>query len=857
MKPTEEKTRSNPSDLPVYLFKQGNNCEAYRYFGAHIERRAGETGVVFRVWAPHATAISVVGDFNSWKPGSHPMRKVDNDSVWELFIPGMKEYDVYKYCVTTRAGDLVYKADPYAFHAETRPSNGSKVYDLNGFVWHDEAWQNAQKKADVINGPMNIYEMHAGSWKQKEGGLPYNYSELADELIPYITEMGYTHVELLPVMEYPFDGSWGYQVTGYFAPTSRYGTPKDLMAFVDKMHEAGIGVIMDWVPAHFPKDQFGLYNFDGEACYEDPNPKRGEHKEWGTMVFDFGRSEVQSFLISSALYWLEQYHIDGLRVDAVASMLYLDYNRKQGEWEPNKDGGKENLEAVAFLRKLNDTVLGRHPHKYMIAEESTAWPMVTKPASDGGLGFNFKWNMGWMNDFTNYMRCDPLFRKNNYGELTFSMLYAYSENFILVFSHDEVVHGKGSMIGKMPGSDLEQKAENLRAAYGFMMGHPGKKLLFMGQDFAQVREWNENASLDWELLETDTHRQIQDYMKALNELYRKYPAMYAMDYDPEGFQWINCSYQQESMIIFVRKTKKPEESLLFVCNFDNMAHEKFRVGVPFEGKYKEILSSNAAEFGGSGAPNPRVKTSRKLEWDDLENSIEINVAPMSVSIFTCTPEAAPKKARKAETGKAKKAGTRAEAGTAAGKAGKAAAKAAGQAEGEKKPGAAGAAVKSAPKAAKAGKPAAAKTAQEPADGAVKVEKPATAEKPKKAAASKAKAGEPAAAKPETAKAEGKLPDAAGGQEKPAIEKVKKPDAAKEGQKRLTTAKEEQKKLTTAKEEQKKLSTAKEEQKKLSTAKEEPKKLSTAKRAQKKLATVKEELKKLAAPKEENDKDSQD
>ena len=353
MKPTEEKIQGNASDLPVYLFKQGNNCEAYRYFGAHLETRVGESGVVFRVWAPHAVAISVVGDFNSWKPGSHPMHKVDGDSVWELFIPGMKEYDVYKYCVTTRAGDLVYKADPYAFHAETRPSNGSKVYDITGFAWHDEAWQAAQKKADVINGPMNIYEMHAGSWKQKEGGLPYNYSELADELIPYITEMGYTHVELLPVMEYPFDGSWGYQVTGYFAPTSRYGTPKDFMAFVDKMHAAGIGVIMDWVPAHFPKDQFGLYNFDGEACYEDPNPKRGEHKEWGTMVFDFGRNEVQSFLISSALYWLEQYHIDGLRVDAVASMLYLDYNRKQGEWEPNKDGGKENLEAIAFLRKLN------------------------------------------------------------------------------------------------------------------------------------------------------------------------------------------------------------------------------------------------------------------------------------------------------------------------------------------------------------------------------------------------------------------------------------------------------------------------------------------------------------------------
>ena len=376
MRPTEEKIQKDPSDLPIYLFKQGNNCEAYRYFGAHLETRAGESGVVFRVWAPHAAAISVVGDFNSWKPGSHPMRKVDGDSVWELFIPGVKEYDVYKYCVTTRGGDLLYKADPYAFHAETRPSNGSKVYDITGFAWHDDAWQAAQKKADVINGPMNIYEMHAGSWKLKEEKVPYNYSELADELIPYIREMGYTHVELLPVMEYPFDGSWGYQVTGYFAPTSRYGTPKDFMAFVDKMHEAGIGVIMDWVPAHFPKDGFGLYNFDGEACYEDPNPK-------------------------------------------------------QGEWEPNKNGGKENLEAVAFLRKLNDTVLGRHPHKCMIAEESTAWPMVTKPASDGGLGFNFKWNMGWMNDMLSYMKTDPLFRAGNHNKVTFSFFYAFSENFVL------------------------------------------------------------------------------------------------------------------------------------------------------------------------------------------------------------------------------------------------------------------------------------------------------------------------------------------------------------------------------------------------------------------------------------------
>ena len=658
MKPTEEKIHSSPSDLPVYLFKQGNNCEAYRYFGAHIEQRAGETGVVFRVWAPHAVAISVVGDFNSWKPGSHPMRKVDGDSVWELFIPGMKEYDVYKYCVTTRAGDLVYKADPYAFHAETRPSNGSKVYDLNGYAWHDESWQAAQKKADVINGPMNIYEMHAGSWKTKEGNVPYNYSELADQLIPYITEMGYTHVELLPVMEYPFDGSWGYQVTGYFAPTSRYGTPKDLMAFVDKLHQAGIGVIMDWVPAHFPKDQFGLYRFDGEPCYEDPNPKRGEHKEWGTMVFDFGRNEVQSFLISSALYWLEQYHIDGLRVDAVASMLYLDYNRKQGEWEPNKDGGKENLEAVAFLRKLNSTVLGRHPHKYMIAEESTAWPLVTKPASDGGLGFNFKWNMGWMNDMLSYMKTDPLFRAGNHNKVTFSFFYAFSENFVLPISHDEVVHGKGSLINKMPG-DYEAKFANLRTFYGYMLAHPGKKLLFMGQEFGQFTEWNETKPLDWMLLDYDKHTELQNYVKTLNKFYKNTPAFWQIDYSWEGFQWIVPDDSQQSVVAFLRKDAASKQ-VLVVCNFNPVLREGYTLGAPVSGTYKEILNSDDAEFGGSGAVHNKAVRTKKKPLHGFEQSITITLPPMSTLYFEVPAKRSPRKkaedkaAEKAEKTTAKK-----------------------------------------------------------------------------------------------------------------------------------------------------------------------------------------------------------
>ena len=626
----EKAKASNPSDLPIYLFKQGNNMEAYRYFGAHLCAQDGQAGVVFRVWAPHAQAVSVVGDFNRWTPDADMMHKVA-DAVWELFIPGMKAYDVYKFCITTPSGEQVYKADPYAFHAETRPANGSKVYDIGGYPWGDAAWDEAQKKRDVLNSPMLIYELHAGSWKMKEEGVPYNYSELADELIPYIKEMGYTHVELLPITEYPFDGSWGYQVTGYFAPTSRYGTPHDFMAFVDKLHQAGIGVILDWVPAHFPKDGYGLYMFDGAPCYEDPNPRRGEHKEWGTMVFNYGMPEVQSFLISSALFWVEQYHIDGLRVDAVASMLYLDYNRRDGEWEQNVNGGKENLEAIAFLQKCNSTVLGRYPYKMMIAEESTAWPLVTKPASDGGLGFNFKWNMGWMNDMLSYMKTDPLFRAGNHGKVTFSFFYAFSENFVLPISHDEVVHGKCSLINKMPG-DYEQKFANLRTFYGYMTAHPGKKLLFMGQEFGQFIEWDENKPLDWMLLGYDKHRQLQAYVKDLNAFYRETPAMWEIDYSWEGFQWIVPDDNQQSVIAFLRRDAKGK-MVMVVCNFNPVLREGYEMGVPNAGSYKEVLNSDDPKYGGSGVTNGTVR-SRKGAMHGFEQHVSLTLPPLSTLYFS-------------------------------------------------------------------------------------------------------------------------------------------------------------------------------------------------------------------------------
>ena len=631
MKQRKETPKS--SDLPIYLFKQGNNQEAYRYFGAHLCEENGEAGAVFRVWAPHAKAVSIVGDFNSWTPGEHPMEKV-TDGIWERFVPGIKQFDVYKYCITTPADELVYKADPYAFHTETRPSNGSKVYDIEGYTWGDAAWVSDEEKRDVINSPMSIYELQAGSWKMKdpENGVPYNYAEL------------------LPITEYPFDGSWGYQVTGYFAPTSRYGTPKDFMAFVDKLHQAGIGVILDWVPAHFPKDGYGLYMFDGAPCYEDPNPRRGEHKEWGTMVFNYGMKEVESFLISSAMFWVDRYHVDGLRVDAVASMLYLDYNRKDGEWEQNVNGGKENLEAIAFLQKLNTAILGRYPHKMMIAEESTAWPLVTKPASDGGLGFNFKWNMGWMNDMLSYMKTDPLFRAGNHGKVTFSFFYAFSENFVLPISHDEVVHGKCSLLNKMPG-DYEEKFSNLRTFFGYMMAHPGKKLLFMGQDFGQFIEWDEKKPLDWMLLGYDKHRELQSYVRDLNHFYRDTPALWQVDYSWEGFQWIVPDDSKQSVIAFLRRDAAGK-MVLVVCNFNPVLRKEYQMGVPNPGSYKEILNSDDKKYGGSGVTNGTVKA-KKGPMHGFDQHISLTLPPLS-TLYLSVPAARKPRAAKADNKAAEK-----------------------------------------------------------------------------------------------------------------------------------------------------------------------------------------------------------
>ncbi|MDL2323894.1 1,4-alpha-glucan branching protein GlgB [Ruminococcaceae bacterium OttesenSCG-928-A16] len=625
-------------DTEIYALKKGTNYDCQEFLGSHLVEYGGQQGVLFRVWAPRAKAVSVVGDFNHWMPGVNEMKNVSKTGVWQCFIPGIKEFDIYKYCVTTPADEQVFKADPYAFHAETRPSNCSKVYNLEGYKWTDAKWERQKQRQNPVFGPLNIYELHAGSWRMHQDGNPYSYRDLADALIPYIKEMGYTHVELMPLTEYPFDGSWGYQCTGYFAPTSRYGTPKDFMYFVDECHKAGIGVIMDWVPAHFPKDEFGLHKFDGTNCYEDQNPLRAEHREWGTMVFDYGRPEVQCFLISSALFWLNTYHIDGLRVDAVASMLYLDYNRKPGEWSPNTKGGRENLEAIDLIRKLNIAAFKRHPGSIMVAEESTSWPLVSAPVSSGGLGFNFKWNMGWMNDMLDYMQIDPLFRAGSHQKLTFSFFYAFSENFILPISHDEVVHGKHSLIGKMPGEYDDQFAE-MRVFYGYMMAHPGKKLLFMGQEFGQFIEWNEAQELDWLLLDYDRHRQLQQWCKALNHLYLQNSAFWERDYSWEGFQWIVPDDTSQNIIVFLRKNAAGD-AVITCCNFAPVTRENYKFGVPVKGSYKEILNSDATEFGGSGIKNGSLRSTMG-EMHGFAQHITATLPPLSAVLFTVPKPAAP------------------------------------------------------------------------------------------------------------------------------------------------------------------------------------------------------------------------
>lgn len=625
-------------------FGNGIHMTIYEKLGAHPMTIEGTPGTYFAVWAPNAKAVSVVGDFNGWQGQCHPMKRLEESGIYELFIPHVGKGELYKFRIWDSTGKVVLKADPYGNYAEVRPNTASIVWDLDSYRWADQEWMTKRKKWKTKKEPMLIYEVNLGSFckpeKESEDGEAAfcNYRELAQRISTYCKDMSYTHVELMPVMEHPLDESWGYQVTGYYAPTSRYGTPEDFMYFVDTLHQNDIGVILDWVPAHFPKDEHGLARFDGTCLYEHLDKRQGEHPHWGTLIYNYGRPQTANFLMANALFWLEKFHADGIRMDAVASMLYLDYGKNDGEWIANMYGGNENLEAIEFLKRLNDAIHARKDGTISIAEESTAWPMVTGDTKEGGLGFDLKWNMGWMNDYLEYMRTDPLFRKGRHGLLTFSMIYQYSEEFVLVLSHDEVVHRKGSMYAKMPGTPTDKMA-SLRLSYGYMAAHPGKKLLFMGQEFGQEREWSEARSLDWGLLDSvdgdmSEHEKLRRYVSVLHAFYLAHPAMYMEDAAPAGFEWISTLDADHSVIVFLRKCRG--ETLLFVCNFTPVAYERFRIGVPYAGKYKEIFNTNATEFGGSGFGNPRLKQSKKEAWDGRADSVEIRLAPLAMHVFQCT-----------------------------------------------------------------------------------------------------------------------------------------------------------------------------------------------------------------------------
>lgn len=625
------------SEYAIYLFNQGDNYRSYQMLGSHLVNFQGENGVSFAVWAPHAKSVSVVGDFNHWDGTVHVMSKCGSSGIWQIFISGMTEHTVYKYQITTAYGKIILKADPYAFCAELRPNTASKVYSLENYAWNDAAWLEQRKHYNSYQAPMLTYEVHLGSWRRGVNGEFLSYKEMAEQLVSYVKEMNYTHIEIMPICEHPFDGSWGYQATGYFAVTSRYGEPKDFMYLVDLCHQNNIGVILDWVPGHFCRDDHGLRKFDGQPLYESPDPMLAENDEWGTTNFDYSRYEVKSFLISNAMFWLDVYHIDGLRIDAVANMLYLDYGKEDGQWKPNKHGGNGNLAAMDFLRHLNHVVFENHPNALMIAEESTSWPLMTKPVYIGGMGFNYKWNMGWMNDILKYMEFDAIYRKWNHNLITFSLMYAFSENYVLPLSHDEVVHGKKSLVEKMPG-DYWQKFANLRAFYGYWMAHPGKKLLFMGSEFAQFIEWKYYDSLDWHLLEYPLHKKMHDFVKNLNAFYVEQKSLWEIDCDWKGFEWIDCHDYSKSVISFIRKTKKMQDFVIVVCNFTPEVHYGYRIGVPQSGKYLEVLNSDAAKFGGSGVSNIQELNTEPISWHNQENSLVLTLPPLSTIYLKITRE---------------------------------------------------------------------------------------------------------------------------------------------------------------------------------------------------------------------------